>query len=46
VGLRKVPRLPFLPAGDIIQAVVFYSFLNDEVNPVLWSPRWSVARDE
>jgi hypothetical protein len=36
----------YRPPGDTVQTVVFCSFLDDEITPVFWYPRWSVVKDE
>ncbi|KAH0795085.1 translationally-controlled tumor-like protein [Histomonas meleagridis] len=36
----------FRPPGDQTQTVIFCSFLEDEITPVFWFPKWSVVKDE
>lgn len=36
----------YRPAGETIQTVIFCSFLEDEITPVFWYPKWSLKREE
>ena len=38
-------RPPFT-TGEQIQTVIFCSFLEDEITPVFWIPKWSAVKDE
>lgn len=35
----------YRPQGEI-QTVIFCSFLEDEITPVFWYPKWSVVKEE
>jgi hypothetical protein len=36
----------YRPQGEAVQTVIFCSFLEDEITPVFWFPRWSVVKEE
>jgi hypothetical protein len=36
----------YRPQGEAVQTVIFCSFLEDEITPVFWFPKWSVVKEE
>ena len=36
----------YRPQGEQIQTVIFCSFLEDEITPVFWYPKWSLDKEE
>jgi hypothetical protein len=36
----------YRPQGETVQTVIFCSFLEDEITPVFWFPKWSIEKDE
>ena len=36
----------YKPPGEQNQTVIFCSFLEDEITPVFWYPKWSVVKEE
>jgi hypothetical protein len=36
----------YRPQGEAVQTVIFCSFLEDEITPVFWFPKWSLKKNE